>query len=98
MLTAGNIARVRGLPGVRVGDRLGEPDDRAGTAQFPPPSLETIVTARPGQAARLHAALLSLADEDPLIRARAAGGGATWCCSTARSRRSSRPGWNGTSG
>ncbi len=77
VLTAGNIARVRGLPGVRVGDRLGEPDGRAGTAQFPPPSLETIVTARPGQAARLHTALLSLADEDPLIRARAAGGGAT---------------------
>ncbi|MGH3400282.1 MAG: GTP-binding protein, partial [Streptosporangiaceae bacterium] len=77
VLTAGNIARVRGLPGVRVGDRLGEPDGRGGMAQFPPPSLETIVTARPGQAARLHTALLSLADEDPLIRARAAGGGAT---------------------
>ena len=77
VLTAGNIARVRGLPGVRVGDRLGEPDGRAATPQFPPPSLETIVTARPGQAARLHTALLSLADEDPLIRARAAGGGAT---------------------
>ncbi len=77
VLTAGNIARVRGLPGVRVGDRLGEPDGRAGTAQFSPPSLETIVTARPGQAARLHTALLILADEDPLIRARAAGGGAT---------------------
>lgn len=90
VLTAGNIARIRGLPGVRVGDRLGEPgrtDGGGGTdggdgvdaaPQFPPPSLETIVTpARPGQAARLHAALVSLADEDPLIRARAAGGGAT---------------------
>jgi ribosomal protection tetracycline resistance protein len=51
---------------------------RSGQPHFPPPSLETIVRARePGQAGRLHAALLSLADEDPLIQARAAGGGAT---------------------
>jgi ribosomal protection tetracycline resistance protein len=85
VLTAGNIARVRGLPGVRVGDRLGEPggsggsgDGLAGQPQFPPPSLETIVVPeRPGDAARLHAALLSLADEDPLIRARATGGAGT---------------------
>ncbi|WP_371791391.1 TetM/TetW/TetO/TetS family tetracycline resistance ribosomal protection protein [Streptomyces sp. NBC_01471] len=77
-LTAGSIGRVRGLPGIRVGDRLGEPEDRPEQFHFSPPSLETVVRAcRPGQEARLHAALLALADEDPLIRTRAAGGGAT---------------------
>jgi ribosomal protection tetracycline resistance protein len=81
-LTAGSIGRVRGLPQIRVGDQLGRPSgaavDESGQHQFPPPSLETIVRARePGQAARLHAGLMSLADEDPLIQARAAGGGAT---------------------
>ncbi|MEV4703107.1 translation factor GTPase family protein [Actinoplanes sp. NPDC049316] len=77
VLTAGGIARVRGLSGVRVGDRLGDPDRPAG-AQFSPPGLEALVTPRhPGLEARLHAALTSLADEDPLIRTRAAGGGRT---------------------
>ncbi|MBT2208394.1 translation factor GTPase family protein [Actinomadura sp. NEAU-AAG7] len=75
-LTAGNIARIRGLSRVRVGDRLGEPE-RAVPA-FPPPTLETVVSARrPAESARLRAALLALADEDPLIRARPAPGGAT---------------------
>ncbi|WP_327296356.1 MULTISPECIES: translation factor GTPase family protein [unclassified Streptomyces] len=77
-LTAGGIGRVRGLPGIRVGDRLGAPDDRLEQFHFSPPSLETVVRAGgPGQQARLHSALLALADEDPLIRTRAAGGGAT---------------------
>ncbi|WP_328318634.1 translation factor GTPase family protein [Streptomyces sp. NBC_00388] len=77
-LTAGRIGRVRGLPGIRVGDRLGAPGDRPEELHFSPPSLETVVRAcRPGQEARLHAALVALADEDPLIRTRVAGGGAT---------------------
>ncbi|WP_413807730.1 GTP-binding protein [Streptomyces sp. OE57] len=80
-LTAGNIARIKGLPGVRVGDRLGAvhdaPSDRR---HFAAPSLQTLVRARePGAAAasRLHTALLDLADQDPLIHARAMPGGAT---------------------
>ncbi|TDD93557.1 tetracycline resistance ribosomal protection protein Otr(A) [Actinomadura rubrisoli] len=74
--TAGDIARVRGLADVRVGDRIGAPE-RA-VPPFRPPSLETVVRARrPGESARLRAALLRLADEDPLIRARPAPGGAT---------------------
>ncbi|EXU69166.1 GTP-binding protein [Streptomyces sp. PRh5] len=80
-LTAGNIARIKGLPGVRVGDRLGPvhdaPSDRR---HFAAPSLQTLVHARePGAAAasRLHTALLDLADQDPLIHARAMPGGAT---------------------
>jgi ribosomal protection tetracycline resistance protein len=81
-LTAGSIGRLRGLSQVRVGDQIGSPpspaDTSLGQPHFPPPSLETIVRARePGQAGRLHAALSSLADEDPLIQARAAGSGAT---------------------
>lgn len=88
-LGSGNIARVRGLSGVGVGDRIGPdpgdlgeigPDSQGSPeiAYFPPPSLETLVRpARQRDAARLRAALLRLADEDPLIRARATPGGAT---------------------
>ncbi|MFI1331272.1 GTP-binding protein [Streptomyces sp. NPDC020845] len=112
-LTAGNIGKVRGLPEVRVGDRLGgadahtngntgtnlstntDPSAESGTGHangrgpghpppdqphFAAPSLSTVVRARepgPGPAARLHAALLSLAEQDPLIHTRALPGGAT---------------------
>ncbi|MFF4417708.1 GTP-binding protein [Streptosporangium sp. NPDC001559] len=75
---AGDIARVRGLSGVRVGDRIGPPPPGSDGACFPPPSLETLV--RPPQrhqAARLRAALVRLADEDPLIQARVTPDGAT---------------------
>ncbi|MFE1955401.1 tetracycline resistance ribosomal protection protein Otr(A) [Streptomyces sp. NPDC059524] len=72
----GQIAEVRGLHRVRVGDRLGAP--RAGRVRFAPPTLESVVRAvRPGQGAALRAALLDLADQDPLIHARAAEDGAT---------------------
>ncbi|MFI9719909.1 GTP-binding protein [Streptomyces sp. NPDC052396] len=76
-LTAGGIARLRGLPGVRVGDRLG-PAGPDGEPHFAPPGLETVVRpVRPGDAARLHGALTALADQDPLIGTRALpdGGG-----------------------
>ncbi|MFF4255662.1 tetracycline resistance ribosomal protection protein Otr(A) [Streptomyces sp. NPDC001663] len=75
-LTAGNIAALTGVGGVRVGDRLGQLTDR--TQQFAPPTLETLARAhRPEQAASLRTALLSLADQDPLIHARPAADGAT---------------------
>ncbi|MFF1448366.1 tetracycline resistance ribosomal protection protein Otr(A) [Streptomyces sp. NPDC058274] len=75
-LTAGNIAAIRGVGGVRVGDRLG---DGAGHApQFAPPTLETLVRARtPAQAASLRSALLALADQDPLLHATPASAGST---------------------
>ncbi|MFE3883532.1 tetracycline resistance ribosomal protection protein Otr(A) [Streptomyces lydicus] len=78
-LTPGNIGVVRGLPGVRTGDRLGPAaEGRATGALFAAPTLETLVSARrPAQAAALRTALLALADQDPLLRARPAPGGAT---------------------
>ena len=75
-LTAGDIASLTFSTGLRVGDHLGAPTDRA--PQFAPPTLETLVTARhPAEAARLRSALLTLADQDPLLHARPAAGGAT---------------------
>ncbi|GAA3811455.1 tetracycline resistance ribosomal protection protein Otr(A) [Streptomyces coacervatus] len=87
-LSAGNIAALTGLGGVRVGDRLGDPprsnQTRAGgppsdrAPQFAPPTLETLVRARrPEQAAPLRTALLTLADQDPLLHARPAAAGTT---------------------
>ncbi|AWT46921.1 MULTISPECIES: tetracycline resistance ribosomal protection protein Otr(A) [Streptomyces] len=75
-LTGGNIAALAGIPGLRVGDRLGELTDRA--PQFAPPTLQTLVRARrPEQSAPLRSALLALADQDPLMHARPAAAGAT---------------------
>ncbi|KNB53386.1 elongation factor G [Streptomyces caatingaensis] len=69
-LTPGGIAAIRGLPAVRVGDRLGARGDRH-EAVFAPPSLESVVRPlRPDDASRLYAALGALADQDPLIATR----------------------------
>lgn len=77
-LTPGNIAKLRGLPHVRVGDQLGEANGSEPQSHFSPPILESIVRSQQaGQEMELHAALTQLADEDPLIRTRTAGGGAT---------------------
>ncbi|MGW2187574.1 GTP-binding protein [Streptomyces sp. NPDC001719] len=76
-LTAGGIARIRGLPRVRVGDRLGCAAGGDATPYFAGPSLETVVRpVRAADAARLHAALTALADQDPLIGTRALPAGA----------------------
>ena len=76
--TAGAIARVHGLRGVRVGDRLGPPGEPEPGPQFSPPGLEALVRPRDeADRVRLHAALTALADEDPLIRTRAVPGGGT---------------------
>ncbi|RMI43260.1 GTP-binding protein [Streptomyces triticirhizae] len=72
-LRAGEIGRLHGLPGVRIGDRIGSPPRAAEPTHFAPPSLETVVApTRPEQRVALHAALTALADEDPLIRTRTA--------------------------
>jgi ribosomal protection tetracycline resistance protein len=67
----GQVGRLSGLGGVRVGDGFGGgcgTDDH----HFAPPTLEASVTAvRPGQGPALRAALDALADQDPLIDVRA---------------------------
>jgi ribosomal protection tetracycline resistance protein len=67
---AGDVARVRGLRELRIGDRLGSPG-RTRDGVFAPPSLETVVRpVRPEQAAALFTALTRLSEEDPLIDVR----------------------------
>ncbi|MEQ4717045.1 translation factor GTPase family protein [Nonomuraea sp. B19D2] len=74
---AGDIVKVWGVPEIRVGDTVGEPG-RVNQAHFTPPSLETVVRPRvPGQEPRLHAALVALAEQDPLIGTRTLAGGET---------------------
>ncbi|WP_069812828.1 elongation factor G [Streptomyces sp. TP-A0874] len=75
---AGDLVSVRGLSQVRVGDTLGAPDDSAGSHYFARPTLETLVrSAHPRDTIRLHAALVALAEQDPLISTRPAAGGQT---------------------
>ena len=81
---AGEIAAIRGLTGVRVGDTLGaghSGSDRqlAGPdRQFAPPMLEAVVVPRdPADGSRLRAALTELAEQDPLINVRADESGET---------------------
>ncbi|UED87313.1 elongation factor G [Streptomyces profundus] len=77
-LRAGGIARLYGLPRVRIGDRLGRPPRESTGTHFAPPSLETVVRpADPERKTALHAALTALADEDPLIRTRSDADGST---------------------
>ncbi|GAA3352085.1 TetM/TetW/TetO/TetS family tetracycline resistance ribosomal protection protein [Amorphoplanes nipponensis] len=66
-VTAGRIARLRGLHAVRVGDPLGAAPPGPGR-QFAPPSLGTVVIpADPRRRGALYAALSRLAEQDPLI-------------------------------
>ncbi len=71
-LAAGEMAAIRGLGAVRVGDAIGEPPaGQAETARFPRPALEAVVyPLRPDQAGSLRAALSQLAEQDPLIDVR----------------------------
>jgi ribosomal protection tetracycline resistance protein len=69
-VTAGQIGRLHGLTAVRVGDTFGN-HRRTTAAAFAPPTLEASVEAvQPAQRPALRAALLRLADSDPLIAAR----------------------------
>ncbi|MEC3973741.1 translation factor GTPase family protein [Amycolatopsis sp. H20-H5] len=77
---AGGIAKVTGLRGIRVGDRIGSTATPPTAPPFRPPTLETVVTARdPARAAALFTALGELAEQDPWIDVRrgAPGGGLT---------------------
>jgi ribosomal protection tetracycline resistance protein len=70
-VTAGQIARVSGLAGVQVGDRIGPAAVAAPQPLFAPPTLETVVApATDADRPALHAALIQLSEQDPLINLR----------------------------
>ncbi len=69
---AGEMATIRGLGAVRVGDAIGEPPPGQDVnARFPRPALEAVVFAlRTEEQGSLRAALNQLAEQDPLIAVR----------------------------
>jgi ribosomal protection tetracycline resistance protein len=70
-VTAGQIAKVSGLAGVRIGDTVGPAAVAARQHLFAPPTLETVVVpATAADRPALHAALTQLAEQDPLINLR----------------------------
>ena len=74
-VSAGQIARLRGLDEIQIGDEIGEPSPRAIQPQFAPPTLESVIAARrPADRAALHVALGQLAEQDPLINVRQSPG------------------------
>jgi ribosomal protection tetracycline resistance protein len=73
-VAAGQIGRLWGLAGVRIGDAIGEAHGANGRA-FSPPTLETVVVPGAGTDRRaLRVALDQLAEQDPLIDVRQDGG------------------------
>jgi ribosomal protection tetracycline resistance protein len=69
--SAGEVVKVWGLAAVQVGDDIGSGEPVRTTAQFAPPTLESVVVPRAGQdGARLRLALTQLAEQDPLIDVR----------------------------
>lgn len=65
---AGDIVRVHGIPGLRIGDVLGRPQPGTSVARFPPPTLESLIRPRDAaDTARMYAALEQLEEQDPLI-------------------------------
>ncbi len=72
VLVAGEMAAVRGLGTVRVGDAIGTPPPGEDVStRFPRPAMEAVVyPIRADQAGSLRAALAQLADQDPLIDVR----------------------------
>ncbi|MEA2673602.1 MAG: ribosomal protection tetracycline resistance protein [Chloroflexota bacterium] len=68
---AGQIAKLVGLGGVRVGDPIGLATRSEEERQFPPPALESVVApVKAGEGGRLRVALNELAEQDPLINVR----------------------------
>ncbi len=69
-VVAGQIAKLRGLAELRIGDPIGEPP-AVPEHHFAPPTLETVVVPVDAtDGARLRLALGQLAEQDPLIDVR----------------------------
>jgi ribosomal protection tetracycline resistance protein len=70
-VAAGEIGKLWGLTGVRVGDPVGAVRTPGAGRHFAPPTLETVVVpASASDRGVLHAALTQLAEQDPLIALR----------------------------
>jgi ribosomal protection tetracycline resistance protein len=70
-VSAGQIGKLWGLAGIRVGDAVGTLPRARRQHRFAPPTLETVVVpGDPGQLGALRAALAQLAEQDPLINVR----------------------------
>jgi ribosomal protection tetracycline resistance protein len=67
-VAAGEIGKLWGLAGVRIGDAVGAARTAGADHHFAPPTLETVVVpSRRADKGALHAALTQLAEQDPLI-------------------------------
>jgi ribosomal protection tetracycline resistance protein len=70
-VSAGEIAKLWGLGGVRIGDVVGDATVKGPQHEFPPPTLESVVDpVDPDDRHRLSVALTQLAEQDPLINVR----------------------------
>lgn len=70
-VSGGNIARIRGLREVEIGDRVGQVGTDESERQFTPPTIESVVEALdPADQGRLRVALGELSEQDPFIEAR----------------------------
>jgi ribosomal protection tetracycline resistance protein len=67
-VATGQIGKLWGLDGVRIGDAIGVLRTTLEDCHFAPPTLETVVVPDcPANKGALHAALAQLAEQDPLI-------------------------------
>src|SRR5262249_13653977 len=70
-VSAGKIAKLSGLSGIRIGDSVGDEQAQPARHEFPPPTLESVVDpVEPDDRHRLRVALAQLAEHDPLIDVR----------------------------
>ncbi|GLQ57111.1 elongation factor G [Devosia nitrariae] len=70
-VAAGQIGKLWGLADIRIGDAIGVPRAGQGHHHFAPPTLETVIVPKhSADKGALHAALVELAEQDPLINLR----------------------------